>query len=271
MSGRILFASDLSARGDRPLDRAIALADTMDGSVKLLHVIDKKAAAAHPDPEKVKERIREDLPASAADITIQVEQGSPPQTIAKVAEDCDLIVTGVARHTSLGDVTLGTAVDYIVRRATVPVLVVKQRPKRDYERLVVATDFSACSMIAVKAAAELFPDAELHLVHAYAVPYSGWLKSDEVEREVREEAEESMRKFLASPDLSEELRARLHPHIGYGHIESVIYRALRECDSNLLVLGTHGRSGFAQATIGSNAHSMLIGAPSDVLMVRQPK
>ncbi|MGP1283501.1 MAG: universal stress protein [Parasphingopyxis sp.] len=273
MPPTLLFATDLTARGDRPLDRAVSLADEMHCDVKLLHVIDKKAAALNADPSDISEKIRADLPEQAAGMDIIVEKGSPPQTIARVAEEtsADLIVTGVARHTSLGDITLGTAVDYIVRRAPVPVLVVKKRPLHPYKTLVAATDFSAYSLGAVNAAAALFPEAEIHLVHAYAVPYSGWLKSDEVEKEVREEAEEYMEKFLADPGFSEEVRARLHPHIGYGHIEEVIYRALREHDADLLVLGTHGRSGFAQATIGSNAQSMLTGAPSDVLMVRKQK
>ena len=269
MPHTVLLASDLSARSDRALDRAVMLGSELNASVTLLHVLDKAAAAR--DTHEVIEQIRADLPDSAAAVDIRVEPGSPPKTIAAAAEGADLIVTGVARHTSLGDITLGTAVDYIVRRATVPVLVVKKRPKARYERLVVATDFSDCSVDAITAAAALFPDAEIHLVHAYAIPYSGWLKSDEVEREIREEAEESMEKFLADPALPEAVRPRLHPHIGFGQIEVVVYRALREHDASLLVLGTHGHSGFVQATIGSNATTMLTGAPSDVLMVRKQK
>lgn len=267
MAHRILFASDLSARSDRALDRSVMLAKDMNGSVTLLHVLDKSAAQHETDD--VIAQIRADLPASAAHVDIQVERGSPPKEIAAAAADCDMIVTGVARHTSLGDITLGTAVDYIVRRATVPVLVVKKRPLSQYQRLVVATDFSDCSRNAVCTAAALFPDAKLHLVHAYAIPYSGWLKSDQVEREIREEAEESMEKFLADPALKDGIAARLHPHIGFGHIETFVYRAIREHNAELLVLGTHGHSGFIQATIGSNATTMLTGAPSDVLMVRQ--
>jgi len=101
------------------------------------------------------------------------------------------------------------------------------------------------------------------------VPYEGWLKSDDVKAEVREEAQEELDKFLAKvvPDVRERLDARL----GEGEIGTVIARELVDANADLLVLGTHGRSGFAHATIGSQAEALLALVDVDVLMVREPK
>jgi len=56
-----------------------------------------------------------------------------------------------------------------------------------------------------------------------------------------------------------------------GETGSVILQELDQTGSNLLVLGTHGRSGFAHATIGSQAEGILPAVNVDVLMVRECK
>jgi len=44
---------------------------------------------------------------------------------------------------------------------------------------------------------------------------------------------------------------------------------LDDGEFDLLVLGTHGRGGFAHATIGSRTADLLNGVASDALMVRR--
>lgn len=267
----ILLASDLSARSDRPFDRAVQLAVQTGGKLTLLHVVEKKSEYADRDDDEIAAAIRADLPETGIDFDILIGHGKPPATIAKTAEEtgADLIVTGVARHNGLRDVTLGTAVDYVVRRSQVPVLVVKKRALKPYRSLLVATDFSDCSLDAAISAAGMFPDAEIALVHAYHVPYGGFLESDATRREVSEEALEGLEDFL--PKLPGDLRERIDTKLGEGDLSAVVAQEFRDRGADLLVLGTHGRSGFAQATIGSNAQTMLTWALGDVLMVRTRK
>ena len=265
----ILLASDLTARSDRPFDRAVALAREGGGRVTLLHVVEGKGTD-QPEDELV-EAIRADLPDIGVDMEILIRHGSPPATIAEIAHqrDSDLIVTGVARHNSLGDITLGTAVDYVVRRATIPVLVVKKRALAAYRSMVVTTDFSDCSRDALLAASKMFPDAGIELVHAFHPAYEGWVNRDDARQEAGEEALEMMQDFLAK--LPDELQQRIEIKIGEGELPSVVSQELEARKADLLVLGTHGRGGIAQATIGSSAQAMLTWSPVDVLMVRQLK
>lgn len=266
----ILLASDFSARSDRPLERAAALANDWDAKLVIAHVLEGKAAS---NDEAAIERLRDDLPAFAAGAELVVRSGSTPNLLVTIAAErgSSLIVTGVARYNSIGDYLLGTAVDHIVRNAEVPVLVVCKRADHPYSRIVVATDFSDCSHAALVAAGHLFPEARIDLVHAFHVPYEGWLKSDDVRDYVRGEDQEGMDRFLAGPTIPAELRDRIDALVEEGETGSVIVRRLRDSGANLLVMGTHGRSGFAHATIGSQAEALLAGVDTDVLMVRENK
>ncbi|OHT21682.1 universal stress protein [Edaphosphingomonas haloaromaticamans] len=265
----ILVASDLSARCDRPVDRAIALSRNWQAHLSVLHVLDSDKVS--DDEADVRRRILATLPEGEAEPEILLFAGSAPETIVRTAQErgSDLIVTGVARYNSVGDYVLGTAVDHVIRNAGVPVLVVKQRPHGQYKTLLVATDLSQCSRAALVKAAKLFPDAALHLVHAYHVPYEGWLTSDDVSEYVRAEAQGELDAFLQEPAVPETLRARTAAKLGYGETGQVVAQALRETGADLIILGTHGRSGFAHATIGSTAESLLSWVPVDTLMVRE--
>lgn len=264
-----LLASDFTARSDRPLDRALRVTGEKDGKLVIAHVLEKGSGDLDP---AIVERLRMDLPREAHGAELVVRAGSAPKVLAQLAaeRDSDLIVTGVARYNSIGDYVLGTAVDHIVRHANAPVLVVRGRAHGPYAHMVVATDLSDCSRAALLAAAKLFPDTAITLVHAFHVPFEGWLKSDDVKQDVQAEAQEELDAFLAHPDLAA-LKAHIEPLIEQGETSSVVVRQLNRTGADLLVLGTHGRSGFAHATIGSQAEALLAAVSVDVLMVRERK
>jgi nucleotide-binding universal stress UspA family protein len=150
-----------------------------------------------------------------------------------------------------------------------PVLVVKKKPHYPYKRLLVATDFSDCSRAALITALHMFPDAVLHLVHAFHVPFEGWLDSQEARGEWRDMAQQEMDEFLAHPDLDDGSRERMQPLLAYGSVQMEIFKAIKKLEPDLLVLGTHGRGGVVRATIGSQASDMLSSMPVDTLMVRR--
>lgn len=265
----VLVATDLSARCDRAVDRALVLAEQLNAVVELLHVVEQNDEGR--DEAGARERVLAILPAEAREPEILLVSGSVPEAIARTVDErgSALILTGVARRNSIGDYCLGTAVDHIVRNAKVPVLVVKQRPHSPYARLLVATDLSTCSRQALVQAAEMFPDAVLHLVHAYHVPYEAWLTSNDVREEVREQAQRELDAFVNDAHLPDAVRGRLQARLGYGETGQVIAKALDETGADLVVLGTHGKSGFAHATIGSHAESLLSWLTVDTLMIRE--
>jgi nucleotide-binding universal stress UspA family protein len=268
----ILLATDLSARCDRPLDRALMLAKEWSTKLILLHILDPGLAK---DPatnaREIEAQIADELPKHKVDFEILVKTGDVATTIIETAESkkCDLIVTGVARYNSIGDVLLGGPVDQLIRKASVPVLVVKRRPRYPYKNILVATDFSDCSLQALNAAAELFPDPKIHLVHAYHEPYSAWLNSDQVTQDVKSEEQTCLTRFLAKRAISDAVFDRVNGSIEKGDLGAVLFRKVAATKSDLVVLGTHGRGALSRATLGSNAQHVLGWVGQDVLMVRE--
>jgi len=266
VSKQILVATDLTARADRPFARAKLLADLWGADRTLLFVSSPKTEV---DIDKVEALLTRSYGADAEGCRLAINYGEPPEVIAETAAQLgsDLIIVGAARHNNISDFFLGTAVDHILHHAAAPVLIVKERPRTTYRRILVATDFSDCSARALETALAFFPDATIDLVHNYHVAYEAWLKSDTVAAEMRSDAEQELQDFVTGMNLSEKELSRVTPRLVEGNLHQSIFTMLDTGDYDLLVLGTHGRSGFAMATIGSRASEMMGWSPVDVLMV----
>jgi len=268
MPKQILVATDLTARSDRPFARAKLLADAWQAERTLLFV---SGAKEEVDITKVETLLMRNYGTDADGCNLAINYGSTPKVIAATAEQLksDVIIMGAARHNNISDFVTGTAVDHLVRHAAEPVLIVKERPRADYARILVAADFSEFSAHALRTAMEFFPSAKIELVHAYHVAYEAWLKSDGVAAEMLTDAEKELERFMAGINLTESDTARMTCHLVEGNLHQSIYNMLDTGDFDLLVLGTHGRGGFIMATIGSRASEMMGWSPVDVLMVKK--
>lgn len=127
-----------------------------------------------------------------------------------------------------------------------------------YQRILFATDFSASADHALQWAAWLARQygAEVHAVHVLA------LGADDAA-----EAQQAFPRHVPSSydDVVKERRMvrALKAELGLVH-------EAREGHYDLLVLGTHGRSGLKHAFMGSVAERVVQLAPCPVLTVRQP-
>jgi len=278
---KILLATDLSCRCDRALDRATLLAAEWHAQLVVLHVVQQPAPVPDlpswrrpVDPlEAARQRIREDVgDAEGVEIEVVIEQGDPAPRILDVVErtGVDLIVTGVARDETLGRMLLGTTVDAVVRKANVPVLVVKKRPRRPYRNVVVATDFSEGSRSALEAALALLPEAQISLFHAFSVPFDG-LMDDKVggrEAAARLVLADS-HAFLAETPAAASAQHAIPTFAEHGDPGPLLEDLVRTRRVDLVALGTEGRSALAHVFLGSVAQLLLARVPSDALVVRR--
>lgn len=264
---RIVVATDLSARCDRPLERAMLLGKQLGAALIILHVLEPQRRLATDDEQRLRTLLQDEFGLAGENAEICFDYGSVPFTIAKVAKErgCSLIVTGVARYNSPGDFVLGTAVDYLVRQSSVPVLVVKRRAGRPYDRLVVGTDFSPASVRAISAAASLFPDARVRLVHAYEAAFQAFLDHDSTAPFIREEAEREMKRVAA--ELPEALRSKVEMVVEEGRTATVLAANVNELGDDLLVLGTWHRRGHAHFMGSQDEWALPAKEPCDVLIV----
>jgi nucleotide-binding universal stress UspA family protein len=282
----ILLATDLSARSDRALDRAVLLAKQWRSHLTVLHVLEEQRSPLDsgdplpswkrpPDPSSlVRKNITDEVSEIADAASVLIEEGSVVETIMRVAnsEASDLIVIGVARSELLGELMLGRTVDGLLRRSPMPVLVVKNRPRRPYRHIVVATDFSESSRHALVAAMRIFSEQALTIFHAYDPPMSG-LMSDAASyrREYRKIAEQDCSLFLRETEKPKGAGQQPRVLIEYGAPNHLLHDYVADNAADLVVVGTHGRSAIFDIFIGSVAKRILNDVPCDILVVREPR
>ncbi len=287
MSGparKILLATDLSARCDRALYRAAMLAEQWQSSLMVLHVVEDRDlsipdAAGLPswrrpaDPlHTARKQLLADVETLPARPTVRIAEGNPVEAILRSAdaEKCDLIAIGVGRDGSLGHFMLDRPADRLLRRSRVPLLVVKDRPRRPYKNIVFATDLSDLSRYALETTARLFSGQRLTIFHAYRPP-SELITESAVHRQYRMEVEREMLAFLTGVEKSAPGWQQPHVLIEDGAPNFLLRDYVRDKEVDLLVLGTHGRSPFLEIILGSTAKVIMDDVPCDVLVIREPR
>lgn len=137
------------------------------------------------------------------------------------------------------------------------------------------TDFSPGSTVATDYAIMLAKKlgAKLHLTHVYplpmfAAPDGGLMLPANVLSEVSDSAARALHKA------ADECRAKgVDPetHLGDGAPQAEILRIAERISADLIVMGTHGRSGFAHLLLGSVAEKVVRSSPIPVLTTRMPE
>jgi nucleotide-binding universal stress UspA family protein len=143
----------------------------------------------------------------------------------------------------------------------------------EIKRILLPTDFSACSATATKYACELATrfDAELHLLHTLEVHLSSTpgfgmgLTLPQYVHESRAAAEKALAGVL---DRQWAVGRKVVQAVVEGSPKVEIVRYARTQEIDVIVLATHGRTGLAHVLIGSVAESVVRTAPCPVLTVR---
>jgi nucleotide-binding universal stress UspA family protein len=285
---KILLATDLSARCDRALDRAAALATAWQAELIAVHALEQADDFYAGELERrlpswrrlpdsallAAAQLRGDMLQAGPDVVAVVEKGEPAELVLGVAKarGCDLIVTGIARDETLGRFGLGTTVDRLLRRSQVPLLVVRKRARSPYGNVVVATDLSECSRGALRVALAFFPDRQLGILHAYD-PAAARLTGDSarLEEEYRAAAAAACLAFLDETGIPVADRGRFKLLLEHGRPIEIIHQYVRDRSIDLVVIGTRGRSALFEMFIGSTAKEVLSSLPCDVLVVPEPR
>ena len=276
---KLLMATDLSARSDRALQRALALAHQLGASLEVIHIVSDTVPVGIAEQYEASarttiEQLLASLP-SVADVKpeIAIIRGHDHDEILYHAREtgAELIVLGITRHSTY-ELFRGTTAERVIRIGDLPVLLVKDPVVHDYERVLVATDNSPASRRALECAAAIAPNAEFHLLNAIHVPFKGFL-GPESQAQIRQQKERHFKDAL-----EKEIRAhaerlgkgglRATFHVEDGDILSVIRDQAARLKPGLLAIGSHGRSDLRHALIGSVAGHLLSDTPVDVLVTK---
>lgn len=296
MNGKnpILVATDFSARAAPAVQRAAMLAAQRGCPLQILHVIDSVPLQAvtrlasrngGPTGRRLEEDARQELAklahavarAHGIEVNAEVRIGRPYQEIVDraTAQGAALTVVGAHGEDFFADLFVGSVAQKVVRRGGGSTLIVKRAPGQRYGNIVVASDFSPASKLALETALELAGADRLTVLHVYRVPFERELHysgvSDAAFQHYREaarqqaadEADAFLREFRGAA-------APLRRLLRYGHAPAVISEYARETGAELIVMGAQGRSELSYLMLGSVTLHVMPQAPCDVLVAKLP-
>lgn len=141
-------------------------------------------------------------------------------------------------------------------------------PDLRWQRLLVTTDFSPASLVAVRYARALAEErgaalTVLNIVEPFHVDWK--MDTSDRQRDDRAEAERAM---AALADAELRGLAGVHTELRPGQPAEAIAEFALVMQADLLVIATHGRTGLTRALLGSVAEQVVRHAPCPVLVIR---
>jgi nucleotide-binding universal stress UspA family protein len=282
----ILAATDFSTRSNRALRQAGLLAQPDHAKLYIVHVVDDDQPEELVRMEKREaERVLNEQVDSMPELGgIQacpmVVTGDPFDGILRAAADirADLIVMGSHRKQLLLDIFVGTTVERVIRKGSFPVLMVNHEAQRRYQNVIAPTDMSEASADSLRVALStgLISDRRATLLHAFwpigkgkmFVAGTDQASLDEYVARERQNATDELVGFLVANDFG---RERWSLRVEEGGPMEVISQAVEQMRPDLLVMGTHGRSSFLKALLGSVTEEALRSLNVDILAVPPAK
>lgn len=284
----VLVPIDLSPSSDRVIRRAALLPLAKGARLTLLHVIPRDFATA---AQRIARRDAKRALASEAKhlarslrpnavVRLIVTVGAPATEIARFASrvSADLIVMGRCR--TVRGAFLGSTAERVIRRARLPVLVVRPTPRAHYRRPAVALEPGPLAPDTIRMLLRIVPTPwpRLTIVHAFDRPYEGMyyrnLPADETliygnyrRGEVATEIDAAMTSALQGAGVSDEDGPRWNTVTRNGSPRVVVPSVVKQLGADLLVVGTRGRRGIAYVYLGSVAGELVRNVECDVLVV----
>lgn len=144
-------------------------------------------------------------------------------------------------------------------------------------KILVATDFSDHSDVALAQATAIARRAHreltlLHVEETYEHVPTGVVLMDHVAADVQEVIDSIDSRASEHLEQRAEVVRKHGVEVGcrleHGHPDEVIVQVAEEIDTDLIVLGTHGRKGFVRTLIGSTVEKVIRTTHTNVLVAR---
>jgi nucleotide-binding universal stress UspA family protein len=288
---RILCPLDLSEISQHTVDHAVLLARWYNARITAVHVAnpivipstDFTIVGAAPiivlSPEEIADvsaQVQSLFPAGTA-VDVVVESGHAANRILEHAGTlpADLIVIGTHGLGGFEHLVLGSVTEKVLRKAKCPVLTVaphaRTTSKLPFKRLLCPIDFSASSLAALAFAFSLAKegDAELTLLHVFEWPDEPLTDRPINVPEYRAQLEQAVAAKLRAlvPDAARDW-CRPATRIGHGKAYREILGTATEDQTDLIVMGVHGRNALDVMLFGSTTNQVVRRATCPVLTLR---
>ena len=299
MFEKILIPVDDSSCSERAGQFALGLAKSFGATLVVSHVLDE-LPNIYSDTNWAKDLLTQgqalleiwQKKGNEANLTLETTLVASQDRAAMIvttaqAHACDLIVMGTHGRKGLAHAFLGSVAERVTRLATLPVMLVRETKQPStsatFQRILVAVDGSEASRKALTYADRLakHSGAELHLVTvipdvppplvdpigvggaAASLTYNETLKT--LEQEARVVMEVSRAQVDSQKTVFHTARAQRE------RVADVLTTYAKEKACDLMVMGTHGRTGFDRLLLGSVAEGVAHNTTVPLLLVHLPQ
>ena len=284
---RLCAGTNFSPESDCAVQSAATLARETGAHLDLVHVVHRphlyeRVLQRHPtgDQELVAratEHLRQTTSGptfAGVAISHHVRVGAPfSELIAACQELGDgLLVIGARKRSSLSELLVGSTAEKVLRKAPVPVLLARRALPEKPTCILAPTDFSDASRAALEEAIALARrwGARLVLLHVIepivqAYAWATDLAGGEIYVIEPAELQPEWDALIATLDLN---GVQWEQQTIKGEVSSTVAAAAQSFTADLIVMGTHGRTGLTHALLGSVAEGVARAAETSVLTVR---
>jgi nucleotide-binding universal stress UspA family protein len=280
---RILLATDGSDSAQIAVDLAAGMRWPIGSSVRVVRVVENHSQevsthlvmAAECDLEVVTDRMRE----RGLRVDHSVLRGRAADEIANDirAHRPDLVIVGNRGNSAFDRMLLGSVSAELVDSSPVPVLVAR---KPTVDRVVVAVDGSSIASEAVDAVRcwPFLSGAEIRVLTIAPMPVAAWVglvpEQSDLAADAFTEARsrgiaESRQVALEAADALRSVGLDAEPEVRVDAPAGGIVAFADEWSADLIIMGSHGRTGVARLVLGSVARNVLHHAGCSVLIVKR--
>jgi len=279
MYNKILVPFDGSASSKNALLQAVNLVDgeitkitvasimlPYDGDIDLVWVKDIRESMR----KSCESIIAEAKKLVGDSIKIICEEGVVHGRIVELAntEDCDLIVMGRRGLRRLESVLVGSVTARVIGHSNKDVLVIPQGTTIGWKNILLATDGSRYSVTAANKAISLARSyhGELKIISVVDVPTEFYAESPKATEELLIKAKGIVEDVSKR---AEAANVNLSGYIREGDAAEVITEFAVKEKVNMIIMGSHGRTGLLRLLMGSVAERVIGHTPCPVLIIKK--
>ncbi len=267
---KILVCTDGSEEGQNAVAQALALGQACGSKVYVLQVVEivPEFEAVAPDLRTcLEEEIRRQKVATASEAALKgvqleyrvLHSVSPFAVIVAEADQIQpgLIILGRYGRTALVRLAMGSVTARVIGLSPFNVLLVPQSAALSFKRLLIASDGSGYSDAALAEAIAMASRADSELLGVAVAREEGEIL----------EAQEILHRMLTAANQAGVSFQGFSPQ-GLAADDGIIQTALAN-HVDLIIMGSHGRTGFKKLLMGSVAERVIGQTPCPVLVVKK--